>query len=425
MIRKIIIAIVCCMAGTIYAQNGTVSPYSYFGIGDLRSIGSVENQMMGGISMYADSIHINLNNPAAYGLLGRTTYTASLSRKELNLKSADGSQNTSVTSLDYLGIGFPIVLGKLGLGFGIKPFTSTGYEIEDTFTSADNGEITNVYSGEGGVNSVFFSVGGRVVDDLTVGITANYYFGVVESRRVQDVEDVQYGTFDFRESKVNGANFKISANYTPMLTDKIRMNTYFGIETQNNLSSDNTKTIGSFSSSTGQEIETIDVDLDNVGLASRGITIPTTTTVGLGFGQDRKWFFGAEYGAQKFEDYTAPFFTVDNLEYEDASRIAFGGFYTPDYTSFTNYFKRITYRAGAKFINSGMVVNNEDIKDFGITFGLGLPMNAPNDPFSNINIGFEIGKRGTTSADLIQENYFKVNLGISLNAKWFGKRTIN
>lgn len=48
MIRKIIIAIVCCMAGTIYAQNGTVSPYSYFGLGDLRSIGSVENQMMGG-----------------------------------------------------------------------------------------------------------------------------------------------------------------------------------------------------------------------------------------------------------------------------------------------------------------------------------------------------------------------------------------
>lgn len=37
------------MAGTIYAQNGTVSPYSYFGLGDLRSIGSVENQMMGGV----------------------------------------------------------------------------------------------------------------------------------------------------------------------------------------------------------------------------------------------------------------------------------------------------------------------------------------------------------------------------------------
>lgn len=72
-----------------------------------------------------------------------------------------------------------------------------------------------------------------------------------------------------------------------------------------------------------------------------------------------------------------------------------------------------------------MVVNNEDITDFGITFGVGLPLDATNDPFSNINIGFEIGKRGTTSADLIQENYFKINLGISLNAKWFNKRTIN
>ncbi|MDO6853936.1 hypothetical protein Q4599_10125 [Cellulophaga lytica] len=425
MIRKIIIAIVCCMAGTIYAQNGTVSPYSYFGIGDLRSIGSVENQMMGGISMYADSIHINLNNPAAYARLRQTTYTASLSRKDINFKGQNLSDNSSVTNLDYLAIGFPIIDDRLGVGFGIKPFTSSGYEIEESFTSADNGEITNVFSGDGGVNSVFFSAGVKVIEDFTVGVTANYYFGVVDSRRVQDVEDVQYGTFDFRNSRVNGANFKISANYTPMLTDKIRMNTYFGVETQNNLSSENTKTIGSFSSSTGQEIETIEVDLDNAGSANRGVTIPTTTTVGLGFGQDRKWFIGTEYSAQNLEDYRAPFFTVSNLTYKNASKIAFGGFYIPDYTSFTSYYKRITYRAGARFENTGMVVNNEDIKDFGITFGLGLPLNAVNDPFSNINIGFEIGKRGTTNADLIQENYFKVNLGISLNSKWFRKRTIN
>ncbi|WP_435313781.1 hypothetical protein [Cellulophaga fucicola] len=425
MIRKIIIAIVCCMAGTIYAQNGTVSPYSYFGLGDLRSIGSVENQMMGGISMYADSIHINLNNPAAYGGLGRTTYTASLSRRESTLKGADSKQNSSVTSLDYLAIGFPIIDNKVGIGFGIKPFSSVGYEVESSFTDPDAGIVTNKYTGEGGVNTVFFSVGARILQDLTVGVTTNFNFGSIETNRVQDVENVQFGTFDFRESKVNSANFKISANYTPMLTDKIRMNTYFGVETQNNLSSDNTKTIGSFSSSTGQQIETIDVDLDRLGLASRGITIPTTTTIGLGFGQDRKWFVGTEYSAQKLEDYTAPFFTVDNLTYENSSRFAIGGFYTPDYTSFTDYYKRITYRAGAKYINSGMVVNNEDITDFGITFGVGLPLDAINDPFSNINIGFEIGKRGTTSADLIQENYFKINLGISLNSKWFNKRTIN
>jgi hypothetical protein len=45
--------------------------------------------------------------------------------------------------------------------------------------------------------------------------------------------------------------------------------------------------------------------------------------------------------------------------------------------------------------------------------------------FSNINVGFELGRRGTTDANLIEESYFKINLGLSLNARWFVKTKIN
>ena len=85
MFRYLLVAMVCLSATGIYAQNGTVSPYSFFGIGDLRSVGTVENQMMGGLSMFTDSIHINLRNPAAYGKLRLTTYSAALSHKEIRL----------------------------------------------------------------------------------------------------------------------------------------------------------------------------------------------------------------------------------------------------------------------------------------------------------------------------------------------------
>ncbi|MGC1516936.1 MAG: hypothetical protein WA810_15285, partial [Maribacter sp.] len=70
MIRKILFAIAYLTAFGIYAQNGTVSPYSFFGIGDLTSTSTVENQMMGGIAVFADSIHISLKNPAAFSELG-------------------------------------------------------------------------------------------------------------------------------------------------------------------------------------------------------------------------------------------------------------------------------------------------------------------------------------------------------------------
>jgi hypothetical protein len=102
--------------------------------------------------------------------------------------------------------------------------------------------------------------------------------------------------------------------------------------------------------------------------------------------------------------------------------MAIGGYFVPDFASFDNYLKRITYRAGLRYDMTGIVVNEKEIDNLGITFGLGLPMGGS---FSNVNVGFEWGKRGTTAADLIEEKYFKVNIGLSLNDRWFLKRKIN
>lgn len=69
MIKKIFIAVTVLFCGSIYAQEGTASPYSYYGIGELKFKGVAENRAMGGISVYNDSIHVNLNNPSAFGFL--------------------------------------------------------------------------------------------------------------------------------------------------------------------------------------------------------------------------------------------------------------------------------------------------------------------------------------------------------------------
>ena len=95
---------VCLLAYHLNAQNATVSPYSFFGVGDLRSGATIENQMMGSLGMYADSIHINLQNPAAYGKLRLTTYAIGLSHSEVNLESFSEKQNSSVTNLNYISI---------------------------------------------------------------------------------------------------------------------------------------------------------------------------------------------------------------------------------------------------------------------------------------------------------------------------------
>ncbi|WP_350289976.1 hypothetical protein [uncultured Croceitalea sp.] len=416
MIKNFLISCVCLISFSIYAQNGTVSPYSYFGIGDARSNGTVENQMMGGLQMYADSIHVNLRNPAAYSKLALTTYTAGISNTSLRLKDFEEQQNTSVTNLDYLAIGFPIA-NKVGLGFGLMPYSSVGYNLTSV-----SGETTNVFSGEGGLNRVYLSIGFEPIKNLSLGATINYNFGTLEYSRLQSVENVQFGTIDNRESRVNGFDFNYAANYTKKVGEKHTFFAHAGVNTQVNLVSKNTERIGSFSLSNGQEIEIVDVNLDEQNLRNTELKIPTISTLGLGFGEDRKWFLGAEYSFQQLSSFENAFLRIENIQYDDASTVAFGGYFVPDYNSFTSYFSRITYRAGLRYDQTGMIVNNKEINNFGITFGFGLPLG---NNFSNLNLGFELGRRGTTDAGLIEESYFKVNVGLSLNDKWFVKRKIN
>ena len=417
MIKNFLISCACLLSLSAYTQQtGSVSPYSFFGIGDFRSNGTVENQMMGGLQTFGDSIHINLLNPAAYSKIKLTTYAAGVSNTTTRLVDTEEAQNISFGNLDYLGIAFPISK-KAGVGFGLLPLSSVGYAL-----NVSNDETTNAFTGNGGISRVFFSVGFEPIKNLSFGATINYNFGLLEYNRLQTVENVQFGTLNNRDSRVTGFDFNYAVDYTKKLNKKHSLTVHVGIDTQANLVSDNAERLGSFSVNNGQEIEVIDVDLSASNLERTGLKVPTRTTLGLGFGEDRKWFLGAEYSFQEFSSFENDFLGITNVAYEDANSVILGGFYIPNYSSFSSYLNRVTYRAGLRYDQTGLIVNNEQINNFGITFGFGLPLG---NSFSNLNLGFELGRRGTTDAGLIEENYLILNLGLSLNDKWFNKRKIN
>lgn len=423
MVKKIVLLILCLTAIASYSQsgNGTVSPYSFGGIGDFRPQTTIENQAMGGLSMYTDSIHVNLNNPAAYGKLRLVTYTAGGGHKEVKLKDFTDQESSSVTTLEYIALAFPIS-PKFGVGFGVLPYTAVGYNVFSQTTNVTQDTVVNQFTGDGGLNKVFVSAGYEITKNLHVGATVNFSFGNLQYQSVQSIAGVQYGTLNIRESEISGYDFNYGATYTPRIKNKYTLFSSVTVNTQANLVSSNTERLGSFSLSTGEEIEVRDVNLEPSNLRNTELKIPTTTTFGLGLGRDKKWFIGAEYSLQAVSSFRNDFIDPENIAYEDANTIRVGGYFVPDYASFTSYLKRITYRAGARTSKTGLIVNDTSINDFGITFGLGLPVGGG---FSNMNIGFEYGKRGTTVANLIEETYFKVSVGLSFNDKWFQKRKIN
>jgi len=112
---------------------------------------------------------------------------------------------------------------------------------------------------------------------------------------------------------------------------------------------------------------------------------------------------------------------ITNYYYSNSNVISLGGFYLPKYNSIASYFDRVTYRAGFNYKKLGLVINETEIEEYGISFGVSLPLGLR---LSNANLGFEIGKRGTTDNNLVKENFFNFKLSLSLNDKWFKPRPI-
>ncbi len=421
MIRKIAFTLLCLTAFISYSQNSTISPYSFFGLGDFRSSATMENQQMGSLGIYGDSIHVNLQNPAAYGKLKLTTYAFGGAHREFRLESAEEQQSTSVTNMEYITLAFPVG-NKMGIGLGTKPRTALGYALDAESVDQNGDTVTNIFSGEGGLNQAFLSVGYSILPNLQIGITAKFNWGQLENQQLQSVENVQFGTIDTKESNIKGYDFNYGLTWTPKIGKRHSLFTSARVNTQANLVSSNSQIIGSFSTDNGNEVEVVDVDLDALGLRNTELKIPTRYSFGLGYGQDKKWFLGAEYSLQDWSDFENEFQGAENVIYGEASTISFGGYFIPDYASFTSYMKRVNYRAGLRYDKTGLMINGKEINNFGITFGLGLPLGGS---FSNINIGFELGRRGTTDANLIEETYLKFGVGLSFNDRWFQKRKIN
>jgi len=69
--------------------------------------------------------------------------------------------------------------------------------------------------------------------------------------------------------------------------------------------------------------------------------------------------------------------------------------------------------------NDYLMVNDYQLEDYGITFGLGLPVKSIR---SSLNLSFTYGTRGTTDYNLVKENYGIVTFNVTLHDLWFRKR---
>ncbi|MEJ6675223.1 MAG: hypothetical protein QNK88_06940 [Polaribacter sp.] len=432
MIRKILIVSLLIGTTAVLGQRTSSSPYSFFGIGDQYTPKTVENATMGGIGVAFNHYkYLNFTNPAANAFLRQTTYAVGVLNNDLTLKTADTEQSSISTSLNYIALGFPIG-EKAGFSFGVQPQSSVGYSLSNNAYDAANAlSSITVYSGEGGVNRLFGSFGMKVSKALALGIEVDYSFGAIENSIINQRAAVALATRYKEETVIRGSAITFGAQYNTLLKNKRYVNAGATLK------------LGSDLKTTGNEylysltISGSGTDIPRDTIASSAIagayTLPMKTVLGIGMGVYDKWHVGAEF--QNQDALQAEGFINNSAaayRYEQSNRFSLGGFYLPKINSISSYFKRVTYRAGLRYEKLGLAVNGmstgsnfTSIEDFGMSFGLGLPLKQA----SSVNLGFEFGKRGTTANNLIEENYFNVRISLSLTASgaqsWFRKRKID
>ena len=400
------------------AQSGTASPYSFNGLGEISFRGNQINRMMGGLDIYNDSIHANLNNPASYGTLKLTNYALGINYRSNELSSEEGTEKIATASIDYLAVGIPA--GKFGFGFGITPYSSLGYQLEALNDTTTPNKL-NRFEGSGGINQAFFSIGFPLSKYLTFGTTINYNFGNLTYRNSQFVDGVDLGTFLSSRSSISGVSYQFSTNINIPLKKRHELTAMFTYIPAATLTSQNEKAYftQSLLGNTISDVE--EIDLAPEGLTETNLMASENIRYGIGVGKRKKWFLGAQQNLIKSANFKNDFIEMDNVSYKNGKQLSVGGFFIPNFSSISSYWKRVVYRFGFRSEQTGVLVNNYEITDSGISFGIGLPMNG----LSNTNIGFEIGKKGSKNDNSLKETYWALRIGFSLNDLWFVKRKYN
>lgn len=409
----------------LHAQNIGNSPYAAFGLGDTQYENNVEISSMGGISTaYVSDINNSFNfaNPANNKNLELTSFKLEATNEnnifKSNYNNVDVKKHS--TYLSNISIAFPLS-PKMKFGIGYQPYSSKRYNMLMTKTQPDGSMDINSFHGEGTLNNVQAAASYTVIPELSIGIKANYYFG-----NLYDINELTNSTAELvngyeTRNEIKNFNFTFGANYQKTFWNDHKL-TIGATSTLGNTSTMKTEFLNStyyYNSKNEKMYESV---IDKQSFESKNL-IPMEMSFGVGYGNANKWFVGTQVDYEKGENIL---YLGKPFAYQDSYKFAAGGWVLPNYNNFRNYFSRVIYRFGAYYEKGNLRINDKNINAFAVTAGASLPFkNNSINKMSSIDLGIEIGKRGTVENNLISQTFFNLKIGINFADKWFGKRLYN
>jgi hypothetical protein len=418
------------------AQVTLSNPYSYYGIGIMSNSSDPIQRALGNSSFaYTDSTMVNYYNSASHasGVNGYPLFSLSLVGQYSEQEEGTLTNSTQHFGLEHMYISVPFAK-RFGLAFGITPYARRGYSFQK-YSIVGGDSLRYEYEGKGNISKAFVALSANIVQRKNIGISIGtnlgYIYGQVSNSRTSVFVGESEGGVAISADRIRSFHYDMSASirYQLNLKNKIQVSAYY--DPSQKLRASSTEDLYFFQSSSSTLLSSSDTSgtVNSAPAFKLGINYTQKfhriTKKNKEFDSDLNYV--VEYQNTAFTQFGHDFKSSTAPYTADFSRISLGVQYTPNIDLYKNFgmtsvWNRMKYRIGAYTSSLPYQSGGVNYKEFGTTFGIGIPMVAQYS-YSSLNIGFDIGKRGSTATGAINESFMGFNIGIIISPsqadKWF------
>ena len=419
----------------VYAQSGAYSsytPYSIFGIGELNSQGSAYNKSMGGTGIAGrNKRYLNYMNPAAVTARDTLSFMADMSLQQNNkIFTQNGVNSVNNTfNVNDLVLSFPVYKTS-AMMVGLAPYSSTGYAytsvLNDPSVLSQAGSTQYTAQGQGSMYKLFVSAGVMFWNRLSLGVEGIQYFGNIDKANSLTFGNSAYSNissgsklilratsakFGVQYEQPVGASSSIVIGATYTLGAKLR-----GFSTNYEISAG------------AAQNDTLSYHTDTLKYAAQRVSIPTEWGVGISYNSHNKWRAELNYSRSDWTNTgmsTASGFAVagtSRITATSSESVRAGFEIVPNRNDVRYYYKRCAYRVGAYYDKSYYLMDGNQVKAYGITFGGTLPVFRY---YNGITFAVDLGQRASTAGDMIRERFINFSIGFNIFDYWFQKPKYN
>jgi len=347
-----------------------------------------------------------------------------------NFKEGGRSVNAKTANFDYALIAFR-VWPKVGFSFGIIPFSNIGYNYysaayNDLNVSATGSSYYNeTHDGNGGFSQTFLGIGWEVFKGLSLGANFSYFWGEYNKSTVVNNSDTYVNTLTKTYStSVNSYKLDFGVQYQTPITKKDVLTVGATVGIGHNIGGQALMTMNNYDNTNSLSYTTRDSIPD-------AFELPFTFGVGASVIHNQRLTVGVDYTLQKWSSINYPAQTSNitsdhKLGYSlqsgmlrDRHKLTVGTDWVPNPAG-RKIMGHMHYRLGASYATPYYNVNGvKGPREISVSAGVGIPLVNSWNNRSTLNIS---AQWVNTSADnLIRENSFRLNIGLTFNERWFAK----